>query len=208
MPQDSLTNELMRRVPINMRTGEVATGNELVPLRYTSPEITKESPNPQDLLRRFNKGDQFRDDAYKGSLYPENDPAGAVQLGMLHLKDEYPAEVAAINGEASPMNRLDKLRAPNAMAITSGSPLGPSVRYDPQSISIDQRQNEDLLAHELTHVKQYLREGRFGGLIGALMENLTKKYLDRPHEIEAIKAADDRAFSRKDLEIPSVRLSK
>ena len=145
-------------------------------------------------------------DAYYGLLrsrpakystdYPDDDPHGAMQLAFEQLKSEYPVEtsVAKLSPMSGPMKWL--LAAPVAATFPTHG-----IQYNPDEVSRNQATNADILAHELTHVKQNMARGLKRFLIPDF-EKFTTSYLEQPHEVEAFNASRKRAARRRDIPLP------
>lgn len=129
---------------------------------------------------------------------PASTPEDRMQLALEHMKASMPQQANAAN--VGPMNWLERMIAPEgADAITL--PLG-RVAYDPAKVGSQQADVDDVLAHELTHVKQ----GQNRSWMDALKAFMPgPAYLDRPDEKEAFGVEARRQAKRKDIELPAMR---
>ena len=130
------------------------------------------------------------------SAWPEMDRA------ITHLSKEMPAEVDSMKDrQIRPMGRFEKglnnLVRPGIAASTS--PWG-NIAYDRDAIQAAHLRPEDVLAHELTHVRQI---DRGGGMLRSLAKTLTGNtntaYGDRDFEQEALGVEMSRLGRRKRL---------
>lgn len=123
------------------------------------------------------------------------------------MSPSMPKEVASMaNRRIRPMNWLDVLMVPGASAITH--PNG-TIAYNKAVSQAAMQTPEEILAHELTHVRQINNRGGVFGQIVAMLRDSGTPYGDRADEREAF-AAEERAASRrggrtKDIDLPRGR---
>ena len=133
----------------------------------------------------------------KGLLYgADTDPgppdaASRMQFAQQVMQDAMPEESAAMRS-LKPMSWADRTFSHGALANTYP---GRSVRYNPALVPDDQGEANDLLAHELTHVRQW---GRPGAALRSLGEK-SLAYWDRPEELEAQRTEQRRQSKRRDV---------
>lgn len=131
-----------------------------------------------------------------GYDYPLEDPAGSMQLAHEILKSQMPAE--AEKARVRPMNWLERALHKDTTAVTYP---WYTVAYRPEDIKLmPQRENTDVLAHELTHVGQFAKRG-WKRFIPPFTE-LSQDYLQRPSEVEAFATMDKRRSKRRDIALP------
>lgn len=121
-----------------------------------------------------------------------------LEAARAKLSKEMPAEAAASRME--PMGWFDHLLTPASAAMS----VGPSnvIKYDGgQTSRMGQTELEDLLAHELTHVRQNQRGSRgpsllkmAGGAISNLLGGGSSYYGQDSRELEAFQTMNDRAL--------------
>lgn len=132
-----------------------------------------------------------------GNSWPANDvqtfPRDRMDLATEHMKVEMPAEMDAAS--VQPRNRLEEFLLGGRGYVAETSPVR-RITYDPQALPEHQADVDDVLAHELTHVKQFLLD-----MINT-RKNQGKSYMERPHEIEAFQKETDRRVKRRDVELP------
>lgn len=137
------------------------------------------------------------------------DAALMMELAKRQLQAEMPKETAAATVE--PMTAWDRMlflgRPASVYAFTS--PFN-HVKYDPDLMKQNsQTANTDILAHELTHVRQNQRTPVLSQLWDLIAGPLTEPdvpYGQRPEELEAFQTERDRALAQHrvpDLPFPS-----
>jgi uncharacterized protein DUF4157 len=149
-------------------------------------------PNP--LVRALMQREQADSEDTDRSLSPEEH----MNLAALHMDGTMPTEMSRTS--VKPMGLLDRLMAPTgAQAVTN--PFTKNVRYNPDLMPRTQAETDDLLAHELTHVKQMNQEPLLTRLLRMAMPP-KESYQDRPTEIEAYGVEKQRQAKRQDIVLP------
>ena len=128
---------------------------------------------------------------------PLQDPMG---LAWEVMKSEYPEET-----KIATLSKMGPIMGPllgglgGAQAATG--PRG-GIKYNPQMVSPYQGENEDVLAHELTHVRQFQEMPWHEKYISLPLRMLQTPYLERPIEKEAYAVAAKRRAKRRDIPLP------
>lgn len=132
-------------------------------------------------------------------INPADSPEQRMALAMAHMQSTMPSEARAT--KVSPISAwLRKLLPSGTIAATN---MFGNVSYDPSNLPLEQPAVDDVLAHELTHVKQRNR-GPLQHLLDALMSRGTN-YSDRPNEQEAFETQRRRANMRHDIPLAPER---
>lgn len=121
------------------------------------------------------------------------------------LAGEMPQEVASMaNRQIRPMSAIEKaLLARGAAAITH--PTG-TIAYNREMAEAAVMKPEDILAHELTHIRQLNKRGFLGQLFQMLAQS--QPYGERPDEVEAFAQERSRFGRRRretDIRLPAPR---
>ena len=136
-----------------------------------------------------------------GEEWPE------MERAITHLSAEMPAEVASMKDRRiRPMNGmergLNRMMRPGVAASTT--PFG-NITYDRKMIEDAMLRPEDVLAHELTHVKQMDRDGGPFWSLAKTITNAATPYGQRDFEKEALDVEMRRMGRRKrtgDIPLP------
>ena len=128
-----------------------------------------------------------------GEEWPE------MERALTHLSTEMPAEVASMKDKKiRPMNGIERglknVLRPGMAASTT--PFG-NITYDREAIEAAALRPEDVLAHELTHVKQMKRDGGPFWSLAKTITNATKPHGQRDFEKEALDVEMSRMARRK-----------
>lgn len=117
----------------------------------------------------------------------------AIDQAWQQMQMEMPKEAAGV-AKLTPMNWLERRMKPGAQAIAW--PWG-RIAFNPQTMG--NMRPDDLLAHELIHIRQRQRQG----LLGNIMSLVTapSDYQARSYEKEAFAYEKARA-NRRDSDIP------
>lgn len=124
-----------------------------------------------------------------------------LSLAMAHMKSQMPTETAAVS-KVAPFSWWDRfLISPTVQMTTSP---GRAIKYNPKMLPSDQTEIDDILAHELVHVRQAKDAG---GYLSAMYKFATQpeSYTSRPMEAEAFKVEDSRRAYRRDIPLPPSR---
>jgi len=128
-------------------------------------------------------------------------PKPEVDLSRAHMEAEMPLEMGMVRS-LKPQGLLDYARLdPSIIATTD--PFN-RIRYNPESIQRYSHGNQslmdDVLAHELIHVRQNAkRKGIFRPLLDRMREVMTTPYSAQNDEKEAFAFMENRANHRKDI---------
>jgi hypothetical protein len=140
----------------------------------------------------------MRRQAESEDLDRSQSPEEHMHLAALHMGGTMPSEMSSTT--VAPMGLLDRLLAPaGAQAVTN--PITKNVRYNPDLMPRTQAETDDLLAHELTHVKQ-LNQQPLLSRLWSRAKPPTESYYDRPTEIEAYDVEKQRQAKRQDIVLP------
>jgi hypothetical protein len=140
-----------------------------------------------------------------GQVSPELGESAApwdrIQLGMEHMKAQMPEEYAYA-GEPKPMNPLLRWLG-NAAGMELDASTGPfgGIQYNPENIPQTQAGVDDMLAHELVHVRQMKKMGLLEKAQNSVANMLTP-YRNRPMEQEAYGNELRRQQMRQDIQLP------
>lgn len=116
-----------------------------------------------------------------------------MELAKRQMQKEMPAELAGTT--IAPWGRLGQLLRPGAEAMAGR--LTQTVGYNPAAIQgKGQEEVNDLLAHELTHVRQRNRSGPINYFLETLVDGRLP-YYQRPVELEAFQTEKDRALQQR-----------
>lgn len=149
---------------------------------------------PNTLLNALLRRQQAESD----DIDREQSPESHMNLAALHVGGSMPEEMGSTS--VKPMGLLDRLLAPaGAQAVTN--PITKSVRYNPALMPSTQAETDDLLAHELTHVKQLNQQPLLSRLLN-MVRPPKNAYMDRPTEIEAYGVEKQRQGKRQDIRLP------
>lgn len=143
-----------------------------------------EGRSNNELLTAITKGYLNKEDNIR--QFPDATPESAFDLAKLKLN----ADV-----RVRPASKLEKLLMGRAQA--GASPIT-GVVYNPELMPYAQEDIDDLLAHEVTHMKQFNRPFAYPKMI---LEMLLP-YRSRPHEKEAYDVAEKRRQYRRDINLP------
>lgn len=125
-------------------------------------------------------------------------PDSMVQLAFEQLKSEYPKETQAAS-QPKPMNWFHKNVSARG-GVMATAPWG-SIVYDQDQIrQLPRSEIADVLAHELTHVKQFQGMPMLQRYLP--QAQLTMPYMQRPLEQEAFAAMEKRRAARRDIPLP------
>lgn len=135
----------------------------------------------------------------RSGKYGAPDPRGAMDLARAHLELSMPEE-SKLMRSFGPMDWLDRLNSQGLEGgvVAQANPHTGRVSYDFDRVSPDIMANDDVLAHELTH----LRQGRDRTILGGLLEQLRQSrqpYLERADEQEAFEVERRRRSKRNDI---------
>ncbi len=136
-----------------------------------------------------------------------------VEMAKRQLAKDMPAESkAATIGPMSTTYQLLSGGVPRGVTAVTG-PLN-GIRYDPDELKgMNQTQVNDVLAHELTHVRQNLRQSSYQNLVDLLMRPFQTElpYGQQPEEMEAFQTERDRSLKEhrpQSMPIPSFQGGK
>lgn len=128
------------------------------------------------------------------SLYPNpNDPQGSMQLALLHMQDSMPREASGVTG-------LSPSKVPLGIMLAYTNPTR-SIIYDPNQVFARQEDNDATMAHELTHVGQFMNMGINPLSWLKTVLDHTKPYYQQDQEKEAF-AAPYKYMLRRDIQLP------
>jgi hypothetical protein len=132
------------------------------------------------------------------------------ELAKAHMKAQMPKEMGGV-GSIKPYGWWDFAKYdPDQVASTD---VFNNIRYSPERIlryaDGDQSKLDDVLAHELIHVRQNQEKPSIiSRIMGALKDNYSNEYYQRPYEQEAYNHVDDRMRKRRDYELPPSNTKK
>jgi hypothetical protein len=133
-----------------------------------------------------------------GEWYPDpEDPAGSVQLALEQLRGEFPQEIDRI--QTGPFPKLLQKAMPYTTAVAAP---GNKILWNPKYIKVGhQPSTRDLMAHELTHIRQTYRDPLH--ILKYILNATTTPHRLRPAEIEAENVARRHQGARRDIELPN-----